>query len=287
MPGGFFQANWAAAGTGRDASGFDTLDFRISRQCGIPDDVNCRRASLLNDSTGITNFSIWLVLADGTLSDAAQLNDALAPSMDLTGPVGVFFAGFGSVLHPILQTARILLSHFGTDLSQVHGVQFAFDDTPTGAIYLANVRLTKAGVPAEPAALRLAAGSSSRVPEERALAGGAVASEGITEGNVMSIRTVASAMALNNLPAVEVVVTSNQPFPVWDELAVLRVGNQEFNISRYPDTGELNTLIFTLTAGQFAATNDGDSVRVQYGSGESVPTRWSFGALNKNLLNQQ
>lgn len=284
-PGGFFQANWAAVGTGRDASGFDTLDFRVSRQCGMPDDANCRRTSLLNDPGATTNFSIRLVLADETLSDPVQLNDALAPSMDLTGPIGVFIAGFGSVLHPILQTARIPLGNFSVDLSRVRGVRFTFDDTPAGAIYLGNIRLTKGGLPSnQPASGRAVA--SFLGAQRSAGVGGILARGNITEGNTMSIRTVVASVALGNEPGVEVVVNSAVPFPVRDELAVLKIGNQEFSISRYPDTGENNTLIFTLTVQQFASTNEGDPISVQYGSGEAVGVQWSFGPLSKAAINQ-
>ncbi len=102
----------------------------------------------------------------------------------------------------------------------------------------------------------------------------------------MSIRIVVASVALRNESGIEVVVYSAVPFPVRDELAVLKIGNAEFNISRYPDTGENNTLIFTLTVEQFASINDGDPISVQYGSGEAVGVQWSFGPLNKAAINQ-
>jgi hypothetical protein len=271
----FFQTNWAAPGTGRDISGFDSLDLRVSRQCAVPDDSFCIAPSPLNPA-GPTNFSVQLVMADGSLSEPQQLKDLI----DLRGPVGGFFIGFGAVLHPILQTARFSLSVFsGADVTQIRGVRINFDDTPSGAIYLANVRLSSQGGLAAVASssARLASGDAGQVDPPGPL----VESQEITEGNTISIRTVSSAMALSNHPAVEIVLTSNQAFPVRDELAVLKIGNQEFNISRYPDTGETNTLIFTLTVEQFASTNDGDPIRVQYGPGEPVGVRWSFGPLNK------
>lgn len=102
----------------------------------------------------------------------------------------------------------------------------------------------------------------------------------------MTIRTVVSAAALENQPGVEVVVNSAVPFPVRDELAVLRMGNQNFTLSRYPETGDTHTLVFTLTGEEFAQTTDGAQVTVQYGLADESPVRWLFGQLNKSQMKQ-
>src|SRR5205823_7461039 len=103
----------------------------------------CPEPSLMNP-TEPTNFSVRLALADGTLSEPVQL----AAYTDLAGPVGslIFFGG-GSVgrtlLHPILQTVRIPLSDLGAPLTRVRGVRFTFDGTPTGAIYMSDIRISR------------------------------------------------------------------------------------------------------------------------------------------------
>src|SRR4029434_5112898 len=113
------------------------LDFRLSRQCADPADLLCNKTS--NWFNFDTNFSIRLVSANGTLSNAVQLRDYLS----LTGPVGslVYGFGFGAVGHPILQTARIPLGAFGNAgiVSNLRGVRFTFDDTRRDEIYLANL----------------------------------------------------------------------------------------------------------------------------------------------------
>lgn len=81
---------------------------------------------------------------------------------------------------------------------------------------------------------------------------------------------------------VELEFTNAQSFPVMNELPVLRVGNREFNLSRYPDTGETTSLIFTLTRAEYEQLKEGDDVTVQYGSGESANRRWHVGAFHKN-----
>jgi hypothetical protein len=64
--------------------------------------------------------------------------------LQLTGPVGiqdVLVTGDG--LHSIRQTVRIPLTDFtNASLSQVKALLFIFSDTPTGAIFLANIRLS-------------------------------------------------------------------------------------------------------------------------------------------------
>ncbi|MGH3368947.1 MAG: hypothetical protein ACRDPR_03010, partial [Nocardioidaceae bacterium] len=59
----WFQSNWTAPGTGRNASSYKTLDFRVSRQCG---DAECNNRGP-HWSTD-TSFSIRLVGANGELS---------------------------------------------------------------------------------------------------------------------------------------------------------------------------------------------------------------------------
>src|SRR5215471_7604894 len=69
----FFQSNWTNANSGMNASSYGTLDFRVSRQCSDPTDLLCNKTA--NWFNFETNFSVRLVAADGTLSNAVQLHD--------------------------------------------------------------------------------------------------------------------------------------------------------------------------------------------------------------------
>lgn len=127
--GTYFQANWKDPNTGDNISAYQTLDFRVARR---------------NDTSnpnGPTNFQIQFVAADGTPAGAAV---SLNKYLQLTGPVGIQDVVVpGNGLHSILQTVRIPLTDFtGANLSLVRGVRFIFSDTPSGVIYLANVRLS-------------------------------------------------------------------------------------------------------------------------------------------------
>jgi len=83
---------------------------------------------------------------------------------------------------------------------------------------------------------------------------------------------------------IEIELTSPTPFPVRNAVVMLRVGNQECTTSRYPEDGNLNTLIFTMKPEQFARAAAGERVVVQYGHDESV--QWDFGPLDRALLDR-
>ena len=66
-------------------------------------------------------------------------------------------------------------------------------------------------------------------------------------------------------------------------MLTLRIGSQEFNLSRYPGTGETTRIVFTLTSEEFAQVTQGDPVLVEYGSGANG---WNFGKVDKSMLNR-
>ena len=98
-------------------------------------------------------------------------------------------------------------------------------------------------------------------------------------GTVVAIRQLAYSAGVSG-PAIEIEVRSDGRFPVRNELVVLRVGAREFLLSRYPASGDLHTLIFTLTSQEFAQLVDGDPVIVQYGRGDQ-PVRWELGRFRR------
>ncbi len=181
----------------------------------------------------------------------------------------------------MLQTARISLSDFGERLTNVRGVRLIFDNTERGSIYVANIRLSSIS--------ELGKGTYSLPESESALVNQAFLAQEqptvITDGNrIISIRRVVYASALRSRQSgVEIEVGSNQPFPVRNELPVLRMGEREFLLSRYPDNGDTKRLIFTLTEQDFAQIPSGEELWVQYGRSKST-LRWNFGPINKNRL---
>jgi hypothetical protein len=268
--GTFFQSNWTNPGSGINASSFGTLDFRVSRQCANPADLLCSKTS--NWFNFETNFSVRLVDRNGNLSNPVQLSDYLS----LTGPIGSLVIGFGTAGHPILETARIPLTAFGSPaiVSKLRGVRFTFDDTRRDEIYLANIQLSKLN------GLLAPSSATSTLPT-------ADTPLDTTNGgnDVNQIKSVRSAQSSTLGDVVEIELNSNREFLPQGEMLVLRIGSREFNLSRYPTTGETNTVVFTLTADEWAGVLQGDNVAVQYGLGTNY-NAWSFGRVDKTMLNR-
>jgi hypothetical protein len=264
----FFQSNWTNLG-GVNASSFGTVDFRVSRQCANPLDLLCSKQS--NWFNFETNFSIRLVAGDGTLSNPVQLHDYLS----LTGPVGSLVFGFGTAGHPILQTARIPLAAFGNSsiVSNLRGVRFTFDDTRRDEIYIANIQLSKLN-----GLLAPAHAAPSLLPIADTLID--TVNSGNDVNKIKSIRSVQSGTGPNG---VEIELSSNREFLPQGEMLTLHIGSQEFNLSRYPGTGETNRIVFVLTSEEFAQVTQGDPVSVDYGG---VANGWNFGRVDKNMLNR-
>ena len=260
----FFQSNWTAPGTGRNASAFSTLEFRISRQCG---DEFCRNAG--PQSLFTTNFSIQLVAGNDAVSASVQLRDYLA----LPGPVGGLVRFFGASPHPILQTVRIPLTAFGgIPLSSLRGVRFTFDDTSRDEIYVGNIRLAVLGSGAGAASQTILAGTDD--PLDTGV------SEKSDVNKILAIKQMAAASGENG---VDFELSSNREFLPQGEMLVLRIGSQEFDLSHYATDGETRTIIFTLTPQQFAQISTGDKVTVYYGAGTDG-REWNFGPVDKSIV---
>lgn len=260
-----FQNVWAPFGSGIDLSGSDTLEFRVSRST----------SSLNPPPQTPTDFSITLIDANRGKSPPLSV----AAYTELLGPVG----GTSRIHQNLLRTVRIPLADFtGVDMTQVRAMRITFDRTPSGEIYLSGVRasrFTESAVPtstfARSGALMLADASG----------GGAGLEQRVSmKGNLLSVRPVAAAEALQGARGVEIelALANGSLFPVRDALAVLEVGSQRFTLSRFPD-GDTSRLVFTVPAGEFAALRQGDPVRVYYGSAAHGASNWEarFGAFSR------
>jgi hypothetical protein len=247
--GGTLQTNWMDVGSGADISGFATLDLRVSRQnSGLNPDA--------------TSFSMSLAMADGTYSSSVPLSSYT----NLTGPVG----GAAGGLHPILQTARIPLGDFAADLTQVRGVLFTFDD-PSGAIYLANIRLSTvgSGMGAQTSVAQVSARSNQIPPEPPA-------PPIYSEGNMVT-RISSSRQAGNNV-VVEVYTPVN--IPITDSLLRMQIGNAESDLSEFIN-GDTQRVAFTFDANALAQVSNGAAITVSFNSTAGV---WNFGTFDARLI---
>jgi Legume lectin domain len=154
----YFQTNWVGSPS-VDVSAYQNLEFRVSRR---RNSISPLQVDALNVGTSC-NFSIQLVMENGTISKAIGLNRYL----NLDGPVGKTNHTYPPLptptptvtptptpappivseigeLHPILRTVRIPLSDFlNSDLTKIKGIRLIFNDTSKGAINLSNLRFSK------------------------------------------------------------------------------------------------------------------------------------------------
>jgi len=272
--GTYLQTNWTPANKpGRDITAYQTLDLRVSR---------------VNDPAGnpvvTTDFSIRLVGANGVMTRPLLLSAYTDPNFagaagnqsTLSGPVGAT-AGKGG-LHPILQTVRIPLTDFGNFAAvgpQVRGVRLIFDQTATGSIYLANIRISKeigsgaVGYPNVAAAPGPATRAELTAPPSPIV-------HPLVHPARLSLRHLDSIWELDGASGWEITISSNWIFPPQDERAVLRIGPYTFDVGH--DPLNLNQRVFSLTEGQFKRLSSGMKVTVQYGLGEAIEY-WDCGKL--------
>src|SRR5499427_5263781 len=203
-PNVFFQTNAAFAA---NLSPFETLDFRVARQCH---DADCS-----NPGPGFhtsTNFSIQLITGNRNgISGSAQLQDFVS----LTGPVGSLTRGAGPLPHPMMITARMPLGAFaGADLTRVRGVRFTFDDTNSDEIFIANVRVSSVS------------GLSGTSPQAAVLPTDdtPLSVDNTPDQNtVNSLKSVSASPALDGQGGVEITLSSNRPFLPGGELLILQI----------------------------------------------------------------
>src|SRR5713101_8741648 len=97
-----------------------------------------------------------------------------------------------------------------------------------------------------------------------------------TVKQVSSIKTAKS--------GIDVAITREKEF-LQSNLPVLNIGDQvESTISRYPDDGDMHTLIFTVPVELFKKAKNGDRLTFRYGRGSSQVE--DFGALDKSQLDK-
>lgn len=260
----YFQANLTAAtDTGKDISSYVALDFRVSRQ-----------NDFLRNLGASTDFSIRLVGANGLMTRGVRA-DAYA---QLDGPSG----GFGG-MHPLMKTIRIPLLDF-SNLSlierQVRGVRFTFDQSASGAIYLANVRfqsLPGTGADIGPSGPTL----SQRTPVWPIVPAAAEPPPVTVRGSVVSIVRVASHPQLDGAAGVDLTITSSQRFAAADYGPILSIGSKKFHLSRFQN-GNLRRLVFVIPVSAFQDLPDGVPVVVDvFGNQKRLV---DCGALLKSML---
>jgi hypothetical protein len=273
----YFQINFAAPGSGISLMGYETLDLRVERSF-----------SDLNPSDSPTDFSITLVTVNGVAPTSRSIKDFVT----LTGP----FGSKQRTVHMMLQTARIPLASFGAPLGNIRGIRVTFDATPSGEIYLANIRATKAGAgasfmpqagndaPVNPAVIRATPEAPADAEPFRSTAATTRARPTPTtfaDGRVVSFgKAAARRLAMPTEPdEIEIEVTSSTPFPVMDDELVLHLGAVDAYFSHYPDPVDSRRVVFTMSTAERRLLRGGEEMTVTCGG-----TQWNVGRLSRAHL---
>lgn len=220
----FFQDNWTTPGSSMDISSYATLDFRVARQ--VDPKAN---------ATTSTDFSIYLIGDPATAwAGPVKLSDALKQGFaSLTGPTGEMRMNNQQagthIYHSYMETVRIRLSAF-PNLARVQrrmrGVQFLFNQTTTGAIYLADITLSPdlgAGIPASASLPVAGAGSQSLTQSLPSLWEKPL----IHSGSVAAMKRGILVYGIEGVPyadGVKLELTSDYQFPAGDAPMVLQIG---------------------------------------------------------------
>jgi hypothetical protein len=289
----FMQLNWADEGQGRDVSAFTSLDLRVGR----PIDQMTEKS---------TEFSIALVDAKGVLSTPVPVTKYA----DIFGP--------GNNVD-LYQTVRIPIADFALPAGfSVRGVRVIFDRTEKGSLHFANVRFAandtaaffaSLNLPLAPEEIVLPPAKASVSEDERnntevqgnnntaaptnplpptppnvtplfPLTPKAI----LKTANVMGAKTIAASKYLSGRPAVEIAVTATSGvFMPEAQLPTLVVAGNKFSVSRYPPTGRLNALIFSVPQSDFDRLPAKGPMWVQYGR-TNARKIWRLPSFSKSEL---
>ncbi len=277
-PGTFFESVWSLPQQGRNVSDYSTLDFRIARaDSKLNVDHWSEFGIALEDATG--KLSNIVSIDDYTLVNGPTSYDPNAGNTG-EGPEGAY--------NPVMKTVRIPLGDFrGIDLTRVHGVRFIFNETMSGAIYLANIRFqTNNGLDSAPDTTMRAKKMSLRNQLHEGIARQQVIKPVIVPENMNSIKSIR--FASNNArtasltrpaipPVIEMRLASQVAFPVTDALPTLNIGKQKFVLSRYSDPAQ-KEMTFILTEEQYHNLDKSSEISLTNGK------VWKFGTLSKWLL---
>ena len=85
----------------------------------------------------------------------------------------------------------------------------------------------------------------------------------------------------------DVEVTSEREFPVLDSVVTLHIADKSYTVSRSPEDGSLNTLIFSVPASDLTAgANSGAEAWIDY-TGQGGGLRWNLGKLSAATIGKK
>lgn len=283
----FMQMNWTDEGQGRDVSAFSSLDLRVGR----PIDQIGEKS---------TEFSIALVDANGVLSASVPVTkyaDVFGPgsNVDLYQTVRIPLADFALPAGFAVRGVRVIFDQTSKGSLHFANVRFASND-PCAFLASLNQALAPQDIvptaPSTPSApnsnnnnrntsfVNNNSSSSSTnplppvppnvtplfPPNTPATGSNAKARVVLKNAEIMGTKLVSSSKYLSGRAALEIAVASQDGlFMPEAQLPTLVMAGNKFSVSRYPPTGRLNALIFSVPKDEFARLPAKGAMWVQYG----------------------
>ncbi len=276
---GNIEFKLAEGSGGLDVSSYQTLDFDIARA-----DF---RSNRVYESTDFTVRLIW-----GGKPQVWR-DVKLSTYLNLTGLYGWPIPSYPGI-HTLMPTARIPLDAFGppSTMRSLAGINFIFDQTPAGSIYLGNIRFSKRSDTTTYSQSRddtsdaqsaisesESSGTTSLLSVEECLESEECLWEryAIKKPPTLQVRLEEEEEEEKQLPTfalhttahgdVKIEVNWNKPFLIGDDEWKLKIGEVELDSaeSGLNDDGEITSLIFSLSQEQLLAISTGTPLHLAYG----------------------
>ena len=301
----YFQTNFANTAKGVNITSFDFLDFRVGRIMQDPE----------QELANLVDFSVQLVADDNTvsqlvpISNYTRLQGPPSDGTELTQTVRLPIASFGPFklakargdrfVFDKTAKAKIRLAHvrFGVSAEKISGygtMSLAEIQPIARAAALLNGNSVPAmdTIPAETTPPELILPNTSNGPPQLLstpfeLPGPRVRNSTTQRrASWMKPRKISRSRQLQGEAAIEMMIETQELFPVMDSLPVLNIENHLFPISRYPSNGKTHALIFTVPQEAYELLPSIGRAQVQYGL--KAPSRvWELPNFSKSNTNEE
>ncbi len=283
----FFQSNWVQDGQGISLLDRSTVDIRVGRE----------RHAL--NPTLETDFAIQLVHPDGTLSQPVYVSEVSpvrgpVSTVELFQTLRIPLSAFADRQLEKIQGLRVTFDRTPTGaliLGQIRlSSLFQSNGSAFGVQPLAQWK-SQTNIPSDredigyhsqQASLENRLRVSSRLNNPLNTQIIEQSKERIKQGinepspskipqaiersaRVLAIRQVNSARQLAGSSAIEIIIATEEHFPVRDDQPILKIGDKDFSISRFPQSGRTDRLIFSIPSEEFATVQNDSSMHIQYG----------------------
>jgi hypothetical protein len=286
----YVQLNWADAGAGREVTAFTSLDFRVGRPLDQIREPSAEFSVALVDSTGALSTPVPVTKYADVFGPVSEVNlyqtvriplsdFGVGPRFKVQGvrlifdksPKGeLYFANVRFAANNPLAFAGSLDLPLAPEeivptVPSDDSTESAVSTNPTpspNSLFPPNAPMT--ATPLTPSTPKTTSGTTG--PLTPSFGFDPLASVRFNTAHILRTNPVASSKYMSGKAALEIAVAPTTGlFPAEAQLPTLVMAGNKFSVSRYPPTGRLNALIFSISRDDFAKLPDRGAMWVQYG----------------------